>query len=66
MPARRLAFALSLGTLIYNVGEGAIALIEGLRGESVVLLAFGADSHLEVLSAAAVMWRPRYTEPEKA
>lgn len=44
-------------TIIYNVTEGVIALWLGLSAGSIVLLAFGADSYLEVMAAGAVAWR---------
>jgi divalent metal cation (Fe/Co/Zn/Cd) transporter len=59
-----LAFALLALTLFYNVVEGVIAIASGLRAGSLVLLSFGADSYLEVLAAAAVMWRLSYRDEE--
>ncbi len=61
---RRLAFGLLVAMLLYNVGEGAVAIVAGLRADSVVLLAFGADSYLEVLAAAAVIWRLSFRDQE--
>ena len=58
------AFALLSVTLLYNVGEGAIAITSGLRADSIVLVSFGADSYLEVLAAAAVIWRLSYRDDE--
>ena len=58
------AFALLAITLLYNVAEGVIAIASGLRAGSLVLLSFGADSYLEVLAAAAVMWRLSYRDEE--
>lgn len=59
-----LAFALLALTLFYNVVEGVIAIASGLRAGSLVLLSFGADSYLEVLAAAAVIWRLSYRDEE--
>jgi len=54
---RRLAYALVGGTLVYNVFEGVIAIASGLAASSIVLVTFGMDSYLEVIAAAAVLWR---------
>lgn len=48
---------LILLTAAYNVVEGIVAVTSGLRAESLTLVAFGADSYLEVLAAGAVLWR---------
>jgi divalent metal cation (Fe/Co/Zn/Cd) transporter len=61
---RWLAVALLLVTLLYNVAEGVIAIYGGIEAESLVLLAFGADSYLEVLAAGAVLWRLSYRDEE--
>lgn len=39
--------------------EGAVALLAAMRAHSVALAAFGADSGIELLSAATVLWRFR-------
>lgn len=44
-------------TAVYNVVEGAVAIWSGVEAGSVTLLAFGADSYLEVAAAGAVAWR---------
>ena len=54
---RLLAIALLVVTALYNVGEGIVAIASGLAAGSLTLLAFGADSYLEVLAAGAVLWR---------
>ncbi|MGD9933211.1 MAG: hypothetical protein AB7T37_05785 [Dehalococcoidia bacterium] len=61
---RRLAVTLLVLTLAYNVAEGAIAIVAGLRADSIVLLTFGADSYLEVLAASAVLWRLSFRDEE--
>jgi divalent metal cation (Fe/Co/Zn/Cd) transporter len=61
---RRLAIALLVITLLYNVAEGAVAIYGGIEAGSLVLLAFGADSYLEVLAAGAVLWRLSYRDEE--
>ena len=67
MPASRfrpLAFALLLFTLLYNVGEGVVSVLSGIDAGSLTLVAFGADSYLEVLAAGAVLWRLTYRDDE--
>lgn len=64
MRYRRLAVGLLLLTALYNVGEGIIAVYSGIAAGSLVLLAFGADSYLEVLAAGAVLWRLSYRDEE--
>ncbi len=61
---RRWAFALLGLTIAYNVAEGAIALAEGVRAESVALIGFGADSYIEVAAASALVWRLTYRDDE--
>ncbi len=61
---RRLAFGLLLITVAYNAVEGILAIGAGLEAGSLVLVSFGADSYLEVLAAAAVIWRLTYSDEE--
>ena len=64
-PAATLTAVLLLAfTLLYNVGEGMVAVVSGLRAGSLTLLAFGADSYLEVAAAGAVLWRLHYRDEE--
>jgi divalent metal cation (Fe/Co/Zn/Cd) transporter len=56
-PHHRVALSLIGATAVYNVVEGVIAISSGLAASSLTLVAFGADSYLEVLAAGAVMWR---------
>ena len=44
-------------TITYNVIEAAVAITAGRLASSAVLVAFGLDSVVEVLSAAAVAWQ---------
>ena len=44
-------------TIGYNVIEAVIALASGAAASSTALVAFGLDSIVEVLSAAAVAWQ---------
>ena len=58
-------FLLSL-TILYNVVEGVVALWSGISAGSVALVAFGADSYLEVAAAAVVLWRLGIKDSEQA
>lgn len=51
-------------TVGYNVAEGVLALVSAAQAHSLTLAAFGADSYLEVLAAAAVLWRLHYRDEE--
>jgi divalent metal cation (Fe/Co/Zn/Cd) transporter len=62
--SRRLAVLLLVATAAYNLAEGVVALASGLAAESLTLVAFGADSYLEVLAAGAVLWRLSHADPE--
>ena len=44
-------------TILYGIAEGVISLALGAESVSVSLLAFGADSWVEVVSACMVCWR---------
>ena len=48
---------LLLFTIVYNFVEGVIAITAGLAAESIALIAFGADSYLEVAAAGVVYCR---------
>jgi divalent metal cation (Fe/Co/Zn/Cd) transporter len=52
-------------TIAYNVAEGAIAIWSGLSAGSLALLAFGADSYLEVAAASAVLGRVLIRDEER-
>lgn len=52
-------------TITYNVLEALVAIIAGTRASSGVLIAFGLDSVIEVLSAAAVAWQFTRKNPER-
>lgn len=52
-------------TITYNVLEGIIAITAGTVASSVALVAFGLDSAVEVLSAAAVAWQFTRRDPER-
>lgn len=51
-------------TIGYNVIEAVIALTAGTVASSTALVAFGLDSIVEVLSAAAVAWQFSARDPE--
>ena len=44
-------------TILYNVVEGVVALWSGVTAGSIALVAFGADSYIEVAAASLVLWR---------
>lgn len=52
-------------TITYNVIEAIIAITAGTVASSAALVAFGLDSVVEVLSAAAVAWQFTRTDPER-
>lgn len=52
-------------TIGYNVIEAVIAISAGAAASSAALIAFGLDSVIEVLSAAAVAWQFTRREPER-
>lgn len=52
-------------TLFYNVVEGFVSLVAGVNADSLTLVAFGFDSYIEVLAAAAVLWRLSYRDEEE-
>lgn len=51
-------------TISYNVIEAVIAIAAGAVASSTALIAFGLDSIVEVLSAAAVAWQFSARDPE--
>ncbi|MGE0087940.1 MAG: cation transporter [Bacteroidales bacterium] len=61
----RIAFVLSLITIIYNIAEGIISLYFGIDDETLSLLGFGTDSFVEVISGigiAHMVLRMRYSK----
>jgi len=62
VPARdwaRIALALLLATLAYNLIEASVALWSGVSASSVVLVGFGLDSLIECAAAGVLLWRLR-------
>ncbi len=56
--------AVVAATITYNVVEAVVALTSGALASSSALVAFGLDSVVEVLSAAAVAWQFAAPDPE--
>lgn len=52
-------------TIGYNVVEAVVAIAAGAAASSAALVAFGLDSTIEVLSAAAVAWQFTRRDPER-
>jgi divalent metal cation (Fe/Co/Zn/Cd) transporter len=52
-------------TIAYNIVEAAVALAAGSVASSTALVAFGLDSVVEVLSAAAVAWQFAIADHER-
>lgn len=52
-------------TIAYNIGEAIVAILAGSIASSGALIAFGLDSTIEVLSAAAVAWQFTRRDPER-
>ena len=55
----RIALALVLATIAYNLIEAGIALWSGVAAASVVLVGFGLDSLIECAAAGVLLWRLR-------
>jgi len=62
---RRRIQLLVAATIAYNVVEAVIALVAGSVASSSALVAFGLDSIVEVLSAAAVAWQFAVADHER-
>lgn len=60
---RRIRWVVAI-TISYNVIEAIIAITAGTVASSTALIAFGLDSVVEVLSAAAVAWQFSAKDPE--
>jgi divalent metal cation (Fe/Co/Zn/Cd) transporter len=52
-------------TIAYNLIEAVVAITAGTTASSSALIAFGLDSTIEVLSAAAVAWQFTRRDPER-
>lgn len=60
----RRAERLAVFTISYNLIEGLVSVLFGIREESVALAGFGADSFIEVGSAFVVLWKLRADKDE--
>lgn len=58
-PLLRRAILLAWVTIGYNLVEGLVSVYFGLADDALALAGFGADSFIEVGSAAIVLWRFR-------
>ena len=63
---QRTVKSLLLFTIVYNVVEGVVAIGAGISAGSISLVAFGADSYLEVAAASVVYWRFTAKEPDRS
>lgn len=64
----KIAFALSIFTIVYNIIEGLVSVFFGLQDETLVLLGFGTDSFVEVISGfgiAHMVWRMQSSKVER-
>lgn len=52
--AYRLAFALAIFTIVYNIIEGLVSIYFGISDESFTLFGFGIDSLIEVISGIGI------------
>jgi len=52
-------------TIVYNLIEAVVAISAGMVASSGALIAFGLDSTIELLSAAAVAWQFTRHDPER-
>ncbi|WP_375384455.1 cation transporter [uncultured Microbacterium sp.] len=52
-------------TIGYNLVEAVVAIIAGTTASSTALIAFGLDSTIEVVSAAAVAWQFTRRDPQR-
>lgn len=62
---RRRVRLIVAATIVYNLVEGVIAIVAGAVASSAALVAFGLDSAVEVLSAAAVAWQFAGGDPDR-
>ena len=48
------AYMLSLSTIFFNILEGIVSLMMGIKSETLTLSGFGIDSFIEIISAAGI------------
>lgn len=53
--AFRIAFGLSVFTIVYNIAEGLISIFFGFTDDSLTLFGFGADSFIETISGVGIL-----------
>lgn len=51
----KIAFGLSVFTILYNIAEGLISTFLGYKDESLTLFGFGADSFIETISGFGIL-----------
>jgi len=56
---RHIALYLAVATIIWNFLEGLVSVFFGAESHSILLIAFGSDSFIEVISACIVTWQLR-------
>jgi divalent metal cation (Fe/Co/Zn/Cd) transporter len=56
---QRLAIRLEYGTIVWNLGEAVFTIAVGVAAGSLALIAFGADSIIEVFASSVVVWHER-------
>jgi len=54
---RHYALYLAIATIVWNFLEGLVSVFFGAESKSILLIAFGSDSFIEVLSACIVTWQ---------
>jgi divalent metal cation (Fe/Co/Zn/Cd) transporter len=54
---RHYALYLAIATIVWNFLEGLVSVYFGAESGSILLIAFGSDSFIEVLSACIVTWQ---------
>ena len=50
----RLAYALAVITILYNILEGLVSIYFGIEDETLALFGFGLDSFVEVISGVGI------------
>lgn len=53
----RWARLLAWSSLVWMTAEGAIAIVAGVRADSIALIGFGIDSAIEGLASVVIIWR---------
>jgi len=56
---RQYALYLAMATIVWNFVEGLVSVFFGAESKSILLIAFGSDSFIEVISACIVTWQLR-------